>query len=182
MTRIPAFRYHPDPVATASARSSDAPCDICGARSGYRYAGPIVGEQADNVCLDCIASGAAARTLASPDGQAEFTDVGWGVPDEVPAVVLDELAHRTPGFLGWQQEHWLYHCADAAEFLGRAGLPELETLPDALASLRDEAAELGQGRDEADEWIQRLRVDGDLTAYLFRCLHCGTHLAYSDAN
>jgi uncharacterized protein CbrC (UPF0167 family) len=61
----------------------------------------------------------AARRLARPDGPAEFTDVGVGVPNDVPQAVLEEVSQRTPGFLGWQQERWLYHCSDAAAFLGR---------------------------------------------------------------
>jgi uncharacterized protein CbrC (UPF0167 family) len=47
-----------------------------------------------------------------------FVDVGDGWPDDVPAGVLDELTRRTPGFAGWQQERWLFHCADAAAYVG----------------------------------------------------------------
>ena len=54
--------------------------------------------------------------------------------------------------------------------------------PDALASLRSELMDLGVPATQADEQIQRLSRDGDLTGYLFRCLHCGTRLAYSDAS
>jgi uncharacterized protein CbrC (UPF0167 family) len=66
-------------------------------------------------CPWCIADGSAAETFG-----ADFTDVGAEVPDDVPREVLEELAFRTPGFSGWQQEHWLYHCGDGAEFLGLA--------------------------------------------------------------
>ena len=62
----------------------------------------------------CIADGSAALRL-----QVEFTDVrNDDVPDDVPGRVLDEIAERTPGFSGHQQEHWLYHCADGAAFIG----------------------------------------------------------------
>lgn len=73
--------------------------------------GPVYSAVADDpiICPWCIADGSAARML-----QAEFTDAGSGVPDEVPIEVVDEISHRTPGFSGWQQEHWLYHCDDAA--------------------------------------------------------------------
>ena len=37
----------------------------------------------------------------------------------MPGRALDEIAERTPGFSGHQQEHWLYHCADGAAFVGR---------------------------------------------------------------
>ena len=38
-TALPAFRYHPDPVATGSVRSADEPCQVCGRRRGYLYDG-----------------------------------------------------------------------------------------------------------------------------------------------
>jgi uncharacterized protein CbrC (UPF0167 family) len=38
----------------------------------------------------------------------------------------------------------------------------------------------------ADGWpedvLPHMRVDGDLTGYLFRCLHCGAQLVYADAS
>lgn len=118
---LPTFSYHPDPVATGSAEPS-----------------------AEVLCLRCIADGRAAAALGvAEDDPAELVDAGWGVPDEVPPEVVVEVSQRTPGYIAWQQERWLYHCAD--------------------------------------EHLAGLDPDGDLTGYLFRCLHCGTHLAYSDA-
>ncbi len=105
-----------------------------------------------------------------------------GVPSDVPPDVLEEVSQRTPGFSGWQQEHWLYHCSDATAYLGRVGWDEVKDRPDALASLRTELMDLGVTAMQADEQIRWLSRDGDLTGYLFRCLHCGTHLAYSDAS
>jgi uncharacterized protein len=120
--------------------------------------------------------------LAWPDGPAEFTDVAWGVSDDVPRSVLDEISHRTPGFQGWQEGHWMYHCADAAAFLGPAGWDDLASLPDALEALREEMREFGHDAPAIEQWLRRLSRAGDVTAYLFRCLHCRSHLAYSDAN
>ena len=93
-----------------------------------------------------------------------------------------ELSQRTPGFFGWQQERWLYHCSDAAAFVGRIGWEDVKRLPDAQASLLAELAELGVEPSEAQRQLQLLHPDGDLTGYLFRCLHCGAQLAYSDAS
>ena len=76
----------------------------------------------------------------------------------------------------------MYHCSDAAAFLGLVGWADVANLPDAIESLRADLAEIGVGEDEADRQIKMMRRDGDLTGYLFRCLHCGAHLAYSDAN
>src|SRR4051812_34567039 len=139
---LPVFRYHPDPVSTGSVEESATPCRRCERARGWIYTGPVfaIEELDDELCPWCIDDGSAAATF-----DADFTDVGWGVPNDVPPEVIDEVAKRTPGFSGWQQEHWLYHCADAAAFLG-----------------------------------QSLESDDEATAYLFRCLHCGTDLAYSD--
>lgn len=176
------FRYHPDPVGTRSAVPTDALCDLCGQPAELRYVGPIFGRQADVLCLRCIANGRAAWQLSLSDGEpAQFTDVA-GAPRDVPPDVLEEVTQRTPGFIGWQQAHWLYHCSDAAAYLGTVGWDEVKDWPDALASLRSELMDLGVAATQADEQIQWLSRDGDLTGYLFRCLHCGTRLAYSDAS
>jgi hypothetical protein len=70
------------------------------------------------------------------------------------------------------EERWLYHCGDAAVFLGPAGAAELEAYPDALESIRAE--------EDDEELIAALDKEGSPTAYLFRCGHCGRHLAYAD--
>ena len=174
---LPRFRYHPDPVATGSIVPCDGACLACGRVRGFRYTGPVyaVEELDDALCPWCIADGTAAARY-----EAEFTDVGWGVPDDVPASVTDEIAHRTPGFHSWQQDHWLYHCGDGCAFIGAAGRSELEEYPDALAALRREGESFGWDERQITEYLVSLTKGGSPTAYLFRCLVCGTHLAYSD--
>ncbi len=169
---LPTFRYHPDPVSTGSVRVSGAVCLACGRSRGYIYVGPVyaVDEFDSALCPWCIADGSAARIF-----DAAFTDVGSGVPAGVAPTVLDEVEHRTPGFQGWQQEHWLYHCDDAAAFVGRAGHAELLRAPGALDDLLAR-----QGPSSALE-VEALDADGDRTAYLFRCVVCGAHLAYADS-
>ena len=117
--------------------------------------------------------------MAARRFEVEFTDVG-DVTADVSRDVIEELTRRTPGFYGWQESHWLFHCGDAAAFVGLAGHAELERHPAALAIVRRESEEAGMGRDEVDDYVESLDKDGEPTAYLFRCLHCGTHLAYSD--
>ena len=119
------------------------------------------------MCPWCIADGTAAQVH-----DLHFTVVDE-VPEGVPAEVIAELERRTPGFSGWQQERWLFHCNDAAAFLGPAGWEELDSLPDAVARRVLTPA-------ETQALVGSLDVDGSPTAYLFRCLHCGTHLAYAD--
>jgi uncharacterized protein len=175
---LPLFRYHPDPLGTGSVRPSDGTCRICGVVRGWLYTGPIYGadEPGAEICPWCIANGSAAEQL---DG--EFTDVGWGVPDDVPSKVLDELATRTPGFEGWQQEHWLFHCGAAGAYLGRVGYTELRDYPDALEMVFHEHEEAGWSSEDSQSFARQLSRDGEATAHLFRCLVCGCHLAYSDA-
>lgn len=115
---LPDFPYHPDPVRTGSFIHAFVPCGLCGHAYGFVYAGPVFA--ADDyfdapLCPWCIADGSAALRL-----RVEFTDVRRDdVPDNVPGRVLDQIAERTPGFTGHEQEHWLYHCADGAAFVGR---------------------------------------------------------------
>ncbi|MEU4552915.1 CbrC family protein [Micromonospora violae] len=86
-----------------------------------------------------------------------------------------------PGFAGWQQERWLHHCGDAAEFHGEVGARELADFPDALDHLRLELTGSGWSAEEGEWYLQAINKDGPVTAFLFRCRHCGTHLAYSDS-
>ena len=85
------------------------------------------------------------------------------------------------GFDAWQQDHWLFHCGDACAFLGRIGRNDLEALPDALDMLMHENVEFGWTVRESQEYVDALDADGEATAYLFRCLVCGSHLAFSDS-
>jgi uncharacterized protein CbrC (UPF0167 family) len=175
---FPAFRYHPDPIASGSIQVDTQRCEICKKRRGYSYAGPLYSEiDAEPViCPWCIADGSAADAL-----DCEFCDVGEEAPDEIPPEVLDAIATRTPGFSAWQQEHWLYHCDDAAAFLGPAGSDDLARFPDAVESLRLEQEKLGWSQDEVGAHLAYLDRESEPTAYLLVCLHCGKHLAYSDS-
>ena len=175
---LPDFPYHPDPVGTGSVAASDATCRSCGQARGLIYTGPVfaVEELVNELCPWCIADGSAAARF-----DAIFTDDA-AVPAGVPEAVMVAVATRTPGFAGWQQERWLYHCGDGAAFLGSVGWPELEPRQDALDTLREEYSGMGWSADEIEEYLRALDKDGSPQAYLFRCRHCGTHLAYSDSD
>jgi uncharacterized protein CbrC (UPF0167 family) len=98
----------------------------------------------------------------------------------VPQTVIDEVTNRTPGFGGWQSEQWWTHCGDAAQFLGRAGKEELESLwPQAVQSIRENT-----GLDGAAwvDFFNALDKDGSPTAYVFRCAHCGAFGGYQDCD
>ena len=170
---LPAFRYHPDPVGTGSVELSSATCTACGRERGFIYTGPVyaVENLRRKICPWCIAAGSAAERF-----DAYFTNPG-SAPDDVPLPVLDEITRRTPGFIAWQQEHWLYHCGDGCAFLGVAGRRELDPYPDAIEVLLHEH---GWTAEDSHAYVNSLTASGQPTAYLFRCLNCGTHLAFSD--
>jgi len=174
---LPTFRYHPDPLATGEIAPSETACRCCGRVRGYVYKGPVycVEEVDDELCPWCIADGSAAERYS-----ATFTDnVGW-LPADTPAKVVAEIETRTPGFVGWQQAHWLFHCGDGAAYLGRVGYRELQQYPDALEMALHENDEFHWSVEQSEEYVRSLHPDGDATGYLFRCLHCGVALAYTD--
>jgi uncharacterized protein CbrC (UPF0167 family) len=174
---LPTFRYHPDPVAAGSVVISEIVCACCRQLRQYAYDGPVYGDYDldEPLCPWCIADGSAAATFG-----ASFTGPLWKVPEDVSAEADDVILHRTPGFEGWQQPHWLHHCGDAAQYCGAVGAAELAAFPDAVESLRHEHDGLGWTVDAVENYIQSLDKDGAPTAYLFRCSACGTYLAYSD--
>jgi uncharacterized protein CbrC (UPF0167 family) len=176
---LPRFRYHPDPLATGSVVASAVLCVSCRQARGFIYTGPVYADEDldETLCPWCIADGTAAQTLA-----ASFTDVGADVPGEVPAAVLAEIEHRTPGYQAWQQDHWMYHCADGCEFLGRASHEQLLTMPaQAEVAVVASLDELGWDEDETETFVRDLDAEDVPTVYLFRCLHCGSYSAYCDA-
>ena len=165
---LPAFRYHPDPVATGSFAASPGTCPWCGRDRTYVYTGPVYAyEEPDPPpCPSCIADGSFAARF-----DAEFTD-----PDALRGLespIIDEVTRRTPGYSGWQQEQWLTHCGDAAAFLGPVGYAELQAHPQALEALR---------LDMGDEDVEALSRTGSPTGYLFRCRQCGVELANWDVD
>ena len=181
MTRasLPTFRYHPDPVSTGSVVPSTTACLVCGVSRGFIYTGPTYStdEVDEELCPWCIADGSAHDKL-----DAEFTDsegVGdYGTWGPVSEEVREVVAFRTPGFSGWQQERWFTCCGDAAAFLGRAGREDLENAGgQAVEAIR---SEIGYSGSDWEEYLAGMSRDGQPTAYLFRCLHCGKYGGYSD--
>lgn len=182
---LPKFKYHPDPVGTGNITAADTECACCGRARGYVYVGPVYAEEEYEACICpwCIADGSAHEKLG-----ASFTDEesvggggGYGDWEEVADEVIEEVAFRTPGFSGWQQEAWWTHCSDAAEFLGRVGKPELEALgAEAVDAIR-ESMELDDG-PEWQRFFNALDKEGGPTAYLFRCRHCGKLGGYQDSD
>lgn len=178
---LPKFKYHPDPVASGSIVEADTTCECCGEAKGYIYAGPVYSEDEldDALCPWCIADGSAHDKFG-----ASFTDedgVGdYGNWDAVPEPIVQVVAHRTPGFSGWQQERWWTHCGDAAAFIGRAGHKELAAHGQQAISAIRESTGLVDG--QWDRYFAALDKNGSPTAYLFRCLKCDALGGYQDCD
>ena len=175
---LPVFKYHPDPIATGCVKPSDAECKCCGQQRGFIYTGPVYSfeELSEAICPWCIADGSVHTKF-----DAEFTDpVSIGShyhTQKVSSEVIEEVAFRTPGFSSWQQGRWLACCRDACAFVGHAGHAELESrFPDAIESVRTDS---GMG-EYWPQFFAGLSSEGNPTAYVFRCLHCGTHVGYAD--
>jgi hypothetical protein len=179
---LPSFKYHPDPIQTGSVTLSDTVCVCCEQARGYIYTGPVyaIDELNDELCPWCIADGSAHEKF-----DASFVDSagigGYGTWDRVSSDIVEEVAFRTPGFRGWQQERWWTHCGDAAEFIGLAGRSEAGELgPEFLDSIRKDA------RIEDDrfweDYLKALHISHGPTAYAFKCRQCGKLGGYSDSH
>jgi uncharacterized protein CbrC (UPF0167 family) len=177
---LPVFRYHPDPLATGMVKASGDRCVCCGQSRGFMYVGPVYAEEdhEEEICPWCIADGSAHEQLG-----AEFTDAAavgdFGKGEAVPAAVVNEVALKTPGFSGWQQERWLTCCGDAAAFIGVAGAGEVAAHGPGLA----EMLRKDLGWEDGPDWqnyLRALSTNDEPTAYLFRCLHCNRVTGYSD--
>lgn len=100
----------------------------------------------------------------------------------VPTESLMELT-RTPNYMAWQGEQWLFHCCQPMRYLGRWGRDEFQRrapIPD-----RDgrEYALLTAGVD-ADVYDDYLPDDPseswNAMAYMFECTICRAHRGHWD--
>lgn len=177
---LPSFTYHPDPMASGSFEARETTCLSCEQLRAYVYVGPVYAEADldEAICPWCISNGLAHERFG-----VQFTDIDaigdYDPTVSVPINIKEEVAYRTPGFNGWQQERWLNHCGDACAFLGPAGKAEVEALgsTDLIYSLRVDAK---MNDDEFAEYLGKMDKQAGPTAYVFRCLHCGKYQGYSD--
>ena len=83
-------------------------------------------------------------------------------------------------FVGWQDENWLACCDDYCQYLGRVGIDELNDL-----GIKDEVLQEYAKREDAyslEEVEEYLYKDGDMSGYLFKCIHCNKYHLWVDAN
>lgn len=163
---LPVFKYNLDPISNEIIVKRKAICPVCHEETDYVYEGPFYSAyDVDDICPWCIKSGRAASKY---DG--EFQDSAT-CEDVESTEYLDELVHRTPSYIGWQQEVWLSHCGDFCAFEKYVNWKEIEDIVDELEEdLKVIERDYGLTREE----IKRA-LDGRLQGYLFKCVVCGKH-------
>lgn len=179
---LPYFKYHPEPIKTGAFITDDTViCDCCGKETNIYYEGPFFSvDDIEALCPWCIADGSASEKfegdfqdlssvegiLSTYDSNGEYSGYQSGVPKEN----LEELIRRTPGYQGWQQEHWLTHCGDLCAFIGYVGWEDIADKLDGFVSLAEDIGEIGMNMDDLPN---NLTNEGHCQGYLFKCCCCG---------
>lgn len=166
---LPVFKYHPHIYDSNLVTFDEGICQCCGQKVGAYIESMYCKEDVDCICLDCVASGRAAKKF-----NGQFVQDAEPVSD--PAKT-EELFRRTPGYISWQGEYWLACCDDYCAYLGDVGTKELEEM-----GIADEVFEEYDARNEYEDVRLYLEKCGSMAGYLFRCLHCGKYHLRVDAD
>ena len=125
-----------------------------------------------SICPWCIADGKAHEQFG-----AKFTDIyedkTW---KKVPRTIKEEILFRTPGFAGWQQEHWWAHCDKASIFLDRVAVT------DKTIRLIDQLEEGLKLQGKWTDYFKHVNKETSPTIYLFQCQKCKKFGGYSDCD
>ena len=121
---LPKFKYHPNVYDCGVVEFGQGTCNCCGKETDAYVRSMYTREDVDCICMECVASGAAAEKF---DG--EFIQDADPVDNDE---AREELFCRTPGYVSWQGENWAACCNDYCEYIGAVGTEELEELGDHL--------------------------------------------------
>lgn len=167
---LPFFSYHPDPLKTGAIIEKDSVCQICNLNTKYVYTGSFYSvNDIEVICPWCISNGKVVERF-----EGEFQNQA-SVDDGHTLDQLDELTHRTPGYVAWQEAYWLRHCDDFCAFIGYVGWNEIK---DITSELIDDIEQSGFTLEELRGFVN----GGSLQGYLFKCLKCGSHRIHLDSN
>lgn len=167
--KLPQFKYHPNVYENGIIIFENSICQCCGKETDVFTDSMYCIEDIACICMDCVASGAAAKKF---DG--EFIQDAQRIDEKEKT---EELFCKTPGYLSWQGEYWLSCCQDYCAFLGEVGTKELEEL-----GVADEVFAEYEAKDEYRDARKYLVKGGSLNGYLFQCLHCKKYHLWVDAD
>lgn len=172
--KLPVFEYFPGFEAEGCLSAEGGTCPCCEEERSHIYEGPIYSTfDIAKVCPWCIENGSAAEKW-----EASFNDVR-DVPNGVPADVVKRITSRTPGYVTWQGNTWLFSQSDALAFVGEVSGDELLAESDTgkITACRNALAEWGIG-DDFD--LADITIAGQPAVYLFRDRQTGVYEAYAD--
>lgn len=159
---LPRFKYHPNLYELDILERFEGTCECCGEAGEIFYQGMYTPEDVGYVCPWCIASGRAAERF-----HGHFNT---GVPCVDDPRATDELLHRTPGYVSWQEGDWVVCCGDYCAYIGPVGTAELEEM-----GIADDLFEADGSLDGWEGAREDMVKNGWFTGHLFRCLHCGRY-------
>lgn len=185
--------------------AAGAPCRECNAAIDFPLAGPVV------CCGACLRAGRAAITKDTPLGMVRWIDAIAGVTDGTPDQATIEASGfevmppehrdgwvrarvstadllelvRTPSYVSWQGDQWLFHCRrpmafvaecrEARELVDRAG-----TEPAAVQAFAH-ALDLDLS-DSAEAWAAFAAGDFHGSLFVFACDSCRAIVAHWDCD
>ena len=172
---IPTFKYYPDPNKNKSIIKKTHVCECCEKTKDYLYvAGIYAEEEILEICPWCIKDGSAASKWGGT-----FQDV-YDVPAGVPQSIVEEVITRTPGYLSWQGNRWLFSKTDALLFHGTVIGSELLKEGDSnkIQTILDVLNNFCGHWKMAD--IKKLDIDEVPSVYLFQDMETNEYRAYAD--
>ncbi|MBK9007175.1 MAG: CbrC family protein [Anaerolineae bacterium] len=198
------FRYHHSPHDFSCYSKELRTCDLCGNLSSGYQGGVFYGDiDIEFVCETCLINGKLAEKQVFTNS-GNLHELKIQIREKQPNLSIleverlaqakdDELIHRTPTVITWQDFHWPIHCADYCCFIKEAGKPDiLEIAPKGRTHLlfhpRDER--FSSDDEEFWQWFDNIRPDSpddksvsySIGVYLFQCLNCQEYLALWDCD
>jgi uncharacterized protein CbrC (UPF0167 family) len=165
---LPVFKYNLKPLDNQIIIRRTAVCSVCNKETDYVYEGFFYSKkEIRNICPWCVANGKAAEKY-----KGKFQDIALCEKVE-SSEYIDELIHRTPGYIGWKKEQWLSHCGDFCTFVGYIRGEEILQLVDELGYDLERVKRVNGITQEALD--KHLKNNNNLQGYLFKCVVCGKH-------
>ncbi len=180
----PVFKYFVNPLRTKSVIKSNVLCECCGKSKEYSYVAGMESEDIEidvkNLCLDCIASGDAAKKF-----NGVFTPYSSIANRTADKNITEEIMYRTPSFATWQEKEWLSHCKTPCTYIGQVYIGDLLKIG-IYKQVRTELSKTFYYQNmpmtvaEIDDMLINMVEDSSLEGHLFKCTQCGRYKLHID--